>query len=73
MSYSTYSATRETTVPADIVAALHLKAGTPLAWTILSDGTVVVRSKWRKLTDLAGAVERPPSTSVSLDQMNPEL
>lgn len=29
MSYSTYNATGETTVPADIVAALqHLKAGT---------------------------------------------
>lgn len=73
MSYSTFSEAGETKVPSDIVAALHLKAGTQLAWTILSDGTVIVRGKWRKLTDLAGVVKRPAGTRASLDQMNPEL
>jgi bifunctional DNA-binding transcriptional regulator/antitoxin component of YhaV-PrlF toxin-antitoxin module len=73
MSESIYTAAGQTTVPDDIVAALNLKDGTRLAWTVLADGTVVVRSKWRKLTDLGGAMEVPAYTRVNLKQMNPEL
>jgi len=68
---SSLDARNRTTVPAAIRAAMKAKPGTPLTWTVLSDGTVVVRAKSRSLTELAGMIKPPKGGTVTIDEMNP--
>lgn len=44
------------TIPRAIRERLGLQAGDKMAWTILSNGTVVVRPKTRRLSDLVGVL-----------------
>lgn len=59
-----------TTVPAEIRAHMKAKPGTRLAWSVMSDGTVIVRAKTRSILDLAGMLEPPNGESVSVKDMN---
>jgi AbrB family looped-hinge helix DNA binding protein len=61
----------QVTVPRDIRHRLGLKAGDKVAFTMLSDGTVVIRPKTRRLADLAGSLTRPGQPSVTVEEMNP--
>ncbi len=47
------------TVPREIRDRLGLKAGDKMAFTMLSDGTTVMRPKTRRLMDVAGSLTRP--------------
>jgi len=69
MSQSTINAKGQTTVPAEIRAHMKSKPGTRLAWTILSDGTVIVRSKTKTLGDLAGILKAPEGVHVTIEEM----
>jgi antitoxin PrlF len=40
-------------------------------FTLLSDGTVIMRAKTRQLRDLAGSLTRPGQPKVTIEQMNP--
>jgi AbrB family looped-hinge helix DNA binding protein len=71
MSDSTLTAKGQTTIPKEIREILGLEPGDKLTFTALSDGTVVMRAKTRKLLDLAGSLTRPDQPSVSIDQMKP--
>ena len=42
-----------------------------MAFTMLSDGTVVMRPKTRRLANLAGSLTRPGQPEVAIDDMNP--
>jgi antitoxin PrlF len=42
-----------------------------LAFTMLSDGTIVMRPKTRRLADLAGSLTRPGQPNVAVEDMNP--
>jgi antitoxin PrlF len=59
------------TVPREIRDRLGLKSGDKMAFTMLSDGTVVMRPKTRRLADLAGMLTRPGQPQVAVEDMNP--
>ena len=58
------------TVPREIRDRLGLKLGDKLTFTMLSDGTVVMRAKTRSLIELAGSLTRPGQPKVSVAQMS---
>jgi antitoxin PrlF len=61
----------QVTAPRAIRDRLGLKAGDKIAFTLLSDGTVVMRPKTRRLSDLAGSLTRPGQPEVTVEDMNP--
>lgn len=69
MANATLTSKGQTTIPREIRDRLGLEAGDKLAFTMLSDGTVVMRAKTRRLADLAGILTRPGQPSVSIEEM----
>lgn len=61
----------QVTVPRDIRDRLGLKSGDKMAFTMLSDGTVVMRPKTQRLAHLAGSLTRPGQPKVAVEEMNP--
>lgn len=61
----------QVTVPRDIRERLGLKSGDKMVFTMLSDGTVVMRPKTRRLMDLAASLTRPGQPKVSIEEMKP--
>ena len=61
----------QVTVPREIRDRLGLKSGDKMAFTMLSDGTVVMRPKTRRLADLAGSLTRPGQPTVAVKDMSP--
>ena len=61
----------QVTVPREIRDRLGLAPGDKMAFTMLSDGTVVMRPKTRRLADLAGSLTRPGQPKVAVEDMNP--
>jgi AbrB family looped-hinge helix DNA binding protein len=59
----------QVTIPRDVRERLGLQAGDKIAWSLLSNGTVVVRPKTRRLADLVGMLTRPGQPSVTVDEM----
>jgi len=66
MAETTLTSKGQVTVPREIRERLGLAPGDKLAFTLLSDGTVIMRAKTRRLLDLAGSLTRP-KVSISLD------
>ncbi|HEY9110115.1 MAG TPA: AbrB/MazE/SpoVT family DNA-binding domain-containing protein [Roseateles sp.] len=61
----------QTTIPKEFRERLGLKPGDKLTFTTLSDGTIVMRAKTRRLLDLVGGLTRPGQPSVSVGEMSP--
>jgi AbrB family looped-hinge helix DNA binding protein len=59
----------QTTVPAEVRAALHAEPGTRLEWHVTPDGDVIVRAKNLSILDLAGSVKT--DKCVDIEDMNP--
>ncbi len=68
---TTMTSKGQVTVPKEIRDRLGLKSGDKMAFTMLSDGTVVMRPKTRRLSDLAGSLTRPGQPSVAVESMSP--
>ena len=66
---TTMSIKGQVTIPRDVRERLGLQAGDKIAWSLLSNGTVVVRPKTRRLVDLVGMLTRPGQPGVTVDQM----
>jgi AbrB family looped-hinge helix DNA binding protein len=71
MAESTLTSKGQVTVPREIRDRLGLASGDKLAFTLLSDGTVVMRAKTRRLIELAGSLTRPGQPKVSIGEMDP--
>lgn len=71
MSETTLTSKGQVTVPREIRDRLGLTSGDKVAFTLLSDGTVVMRAKTRRLLDLAGSLTRPGQPKITIEQMNP--
>jgi antitoxin PrlF len=69
MARSTMISKGQTTVPADVRAALHAQPGTRLEWHVTPDGDVIVRAKTLSVRDLAGSVKT--RRHVDVEHMNP--
>jgi AbrB family looped-hinge helix DNA binding protein len=66
---TTISSKGQVTVPRDVRERLGLQAGDKIAWSMLSNGTIVLRPKTRRLADLVGILTQPGQPSVSVDEM----
>ena len=73
MSESTITIKGQTTVPQPIRDALQVQPGTKLRWTLMPDGTIIVRAKTKSILDLAGMLKAPKSKrkTVRIEDMNP--
>ncbi len=71
MTESTITSKGQTTVPADIRALVDAKPGTRLVWSVMPDGTIIVRAKTRSLREMAGMLKAPKGKRVSVEGMNP--
>lgn len=71
MTESTITAKGQTTVPADVRALVHAEPGTRLVWSVMPDGTIIVRAKTKSVRELAGIVKLPKGKRVAIEDMNP--
>jgi antitoxin PrlF len=71
MAESTVTAKGQTTVPADIRAQVNVEPGTRLVWSVMPDGTMIVRAKSRSILDMAGMLKAPKGKRVAGASMNP--
>lgn len=70
MAESTINAKGQTTVPALIRWRFRVMTGTRLVWSVLSDGTLVVRPKAKRLQDLAGILDAPGNVRAGVDDLS---
>ena len=68
MSFATVTSKGQTTIPKNVRAAANLKAGDRIHFTVLADGTILVRVKNRSIRDIA--ISPPRGRRVSIAQMN---
>jgi len=68
---TTLTSKGQVTVPREIRDRLGLKSGDKMAFTMLSDGTIIMRPKVRRLGDLAGLLTRPGQPQVTVEDMDP--
>jgi antitoxin PrlF len=71
MAESTITAKGQTTVPADIRALVQAAPGTRLVWSVMPDGTIIVRAKSKSILDMAGMLKAPKGRRVGVDDMKP--
>jgi len=68
MAFATVTSKGQTTIPKDVRAAANLKLGDRIHFTVLEDGTIIVRVKNRSIRNISF---RPPGAKrVSIEQMN---
>ncbi|WP_255429637.1 AbrB/MazE/SpoVT family DNA-binding domain-containing protein [Ramlibacter albus] len=71
LTESTLTAKGQTTVPADVRALVHAEPGTRLVWSVMPDGTIIVRAKTKSILDMAGLLKAPKGKRVTVDKMSP--
>jgi antitoxin PrlF len=57
MAFATVTSQGQTTIPKDVRAAANLKPGDRIHFTVLADGTIIMRVKNRSIRDISF---RPP-------------
>ena len=67
MSFATVTSKGQTTIPKDVRTAARLKSGDRIHFTVLEDGTIIVRVKNRSIRDIA--IKVPGSKRVSIARM----
>jgi AbrB family looped-hinge helix DNA binding protein len=68
MSIATLTSKGQTTIPRDVREAAGLQTGDRLHFTVLEDGTIILRVKNRSIRDLA--IKPKPVRHVTVEQMN---
>lgn len=68
MAFATVTSKGQTTIPKQVRAAANLKAGDRIHFTVLEDGTIIVRVKNRSIRNIA--FKPPGGKRVSIAQMN---
>jgi antitoxin PrlF len=68
MSTATLTSKGQTTIPKDVRDAAGIKAGDLMHFTVLDDGTIIVRVKNRSLRDLA--IKPPRRKHVAIEAMS---
>jgi antitoxin PrlF len=69
MSLATMTSKGQTTIPKDIRDALSLQPQDQIQFTLISDGTVILRAKHRSITELYGILHDPQRRKVELEEM----
>ena len=70
---TTLTSKGQVTVPRAIREQMGLKPGDKISFALLSDGTLIVRPKSRRIADLVGLLQQPGRAPVSLEDMKVEL
>ncbi|SCK61461.1 looped-hinge helix DNA binding domain-containing protein, AbrB family [Variovorax sp. HW608] len=71
MTESTITVKGQTTVPAEVRALVHAKPGTRLVWSVMPDGTIIVRAKTKSILDMGGMLKARKGKRVGVEEMNP--
>ncbi len=66
---TTMSSKGQVTVPREVRERLGLQAGDKIAWSMLSNGTIVLRPKTKRLADLVGMLTQPGQPGVPVEAM----
>lgn len=70
MAIATLTSKGQTTVPREIREGLGLEPGDRLHFTLLPNGTVIMRAKKRDVRSIAGMLHVPGRPAVSVARMN---
>lgn len=68
MAFATLTSKGQATIPLEVRTAARLKAGDRIHFTVLTDGTIILRVKNRSIRDIA--IKPPVRRRVSIGQMN---
>lgn len=71
MSEATLTSKGQITIPADIRRSLGVSAQDRITFTLMPDGTVVLRAKTKSVQALRGMLKPEPGVSVAVEDMNP--
>ncbi len=67
---ATLTSKGQTTIPKEIRDSLAMKAGDRMTFTLMPDGTVVMRVKTKSVTELAGVLHKKGRKPVPLEQLS---
>ena len=67
---TTLTSKGQTTIPKEIRDCLGMKPGDRMTFTLVSDGTVVMRLKSKSILELAGVLHKKGRKAVSIEQMS---
>lgn len=71
MSEATLTSKGQVTIPAEVRKAMGLAAGERVVFTVLDDGTTIMRAKTRSILELKGILKRRSSRRrVAIEEMN---
>ena len=67
---TTLTSKGQTTIPKEIRESLGMKAGDRMTFTLMPDGTVVMRVKNKSITQLAGLLHKKGRKPVPIEQLS---
>ena len=67
---TTLTSKGQTTIPKEIRESLRIKPGDRMTFTLMPDGTVVMRVKNRRLVELAGSLRKKGRRPVPIEQLS---
>jgi AbrB family looped-hinge helix DNA binding protein len=70
MSDSTLTSKGQTTIPKEIRDSLGLQPGQRMTFTLMPDGTVLMRVKNKSIMDVAGRLRRKGQKRVPVDKLS---
>jgi AbrB family looped-hinge helix DNA binding protein len=68
---ATLTSKGQTTIPKEIRDSLGMKPGDRMTFTLMADGTVIMRVKTKNIMELAGMLHKKGRKAVALDKMSP--
>ena len=69
-STATLASKGRTTIPKEIRDGLGMKPGDRISFTLMPDGTVIMRVKRKSVMELAGALRKKGRKAVSIEQLS---
>lgn len=69
-SVATLTSKGQTTIPKEIRDGLNMKAGDLMTFTLMPDGTVIMRLKNKSIMELAGILHKKGRKPVSIEKMS---
>ena len=67
---ATLTSKGQTTIPKEIRDSLGMKSGDRMTFTLMPDGTVIMRVKSKSIMELAGVLHRKGRKAVSIARMS---
>lgn len=67
---STLTSKGQTTIPKDIRQSLAMKSGDRITFTLIANGTVLMRVKNRRLLEFAGSLRKKGAKPLPVEQLS---